>query len=558
VREVQFQAITDQIGMEESPAISPDGKTVAFVARAGGHRHVWIHLLAGGTPLQITHDDTDHEQPRWAPDSSTIIYYTPPATAGEQGALWEVSALGSAPRRIAEALNGGDVSHDGRRIATFQRLGNQIAPVILARDGSGAARLKQLSDDNAYDHIRWSPDDHWLAFHSNGGIFDEGLHVVRAAAAEESHQILHGLSLRGFSWLPDGSGFVYGSAQGSTVLYPPTFNLRITAKDGSNDRRLTFGDISYVEPDVHASGKLVASRVRVQSDIWRFPVTGTPTENARKGVRLTHQTAQVQTPSLSPKGDELVYLSDSGGHGNLWIVKTDGSGVRQLTFERDPEVAIGVPAWSPSGSPIAFIYTTKGRTSEMAVNPDGSGMRRLVQDGVGAYWSNNGKWFYYSVAHAAASDGIEKIPVDGGPPILVRSGDGRVCGISGDTVFFGRRLKDVNGGWDWEIGKAQPENGPFQSLTARIAGERISVSPSHLHFILSPDAKWLAAPLTDGGTSNLWSLPATGGPLRKLVDFGERATIIARRLSWSPDSKFIYAAVADTDADVVLLDGLLH
>jgi hypothetical protein len=30
-----------------------------------------------------------------------------------------------------------------------------------------------------------------------------------------------------------------------------------------------------------------------------------------------------------------------------------------------------------------------------------------------------------------------------------------------------------------------------------------------------------------------------------------------RRVSWSPDGKYIYAAVADTDADIVLLDGLL-
>jgi hypothetical protein len=34
--------------------------------------------------------------------------------------------------------------------------------------------------------------------------------------------------------------------------------------------------------------------------------------------------------------------------------------------------------------------------------------------------------------------------------------------------------------------------------------------------------------------------------------------VIARRISWSPDSGFLYAAVADTDADIVLLNGLLR
>ena len=58
-------------------------------------------------------------------------------------------------------------------------------------------------------------------------------------------------------------------------------------------------------------------------------------------------------------------------------------------------------------------------------------------------------------------------------------------------------------------------------------------------------------------TSNIWGLPTNGGPMRPLTDFGDRSVVIARRVSWSPDSKYLYAAVADTDADIVLLDGLL-
>ena len=45
--------------------------------------------------------------------------------------------------------------------------------------------------------------------------------------------------------------------------------------------------------------------------------------------------------------------------------------------------------------------------------------------------------------------------------------------------------------------------------------------------------------------------------MKQVTDFGERAVDIARRAAWSSDSRFIYAAVADVDSDVVLLDGLL-
>ena len=118
-RNVQLQRLTDFVGIEESPAISPDGKSVAFVARAGGRRQIWQRLLAGGAPLQITRDDADHEQPRWAPDSSSLIYFVPSVTPGEHGTIWEIAALGGEPRRLAPALSGGDLSHDGKRVALF-------------------------------------------------------------------------------------------------------------------------------------------------------------------------------------------------------------------------------------------------------------------------------------------------------------------------------------------------------------------------------------------------------------------------------------------------------
>ena len=182
-RNVQLQRLTDFVGMEESPAISPDGKTVAFVARAGGKRQIWLRLLAGGAPLQITRDDVDHEQPRWAPDSSSLIYFVPSATPGEHGTIWEIAALGGEPRRVATALSGGDISHDGRRIALFRFEGTQIALVLVTRDGSGTDQVKPMPPDSIYEYPRWSPDDRWIAFQQDNlaVAFDERVLVVPAA-----------------------------------------------------------------------------------------------------------------------------------------------------------------------------------------------------------------------------------------------------------------------------------------------------------------------------------------------------------------------------------------
>ena len=116
-------------------------------------------------------------------------------------------------------------------------------------------------------------------------------------------------------------------------------------------------------------------------------------------------------------------------------------------------------------------------------------------------------------------------------------------------------LTNVNDSPDLEIYTARPENGPAQ-LRARIPGSRVPAWQM-IHPVISADGKWLALTLTDGGATNLWALPTTGGPLRQITDFGQRRTFIARRVSWSSDAKFIYASLGVGDADVVLLDGLL-
>jgi TolB protein len=74
---VEFQRLTEAEGLKETPALSPDGKMVAFVSIVGGWRQIWIRLLAGGNLLQLTRDDADHRSPRWAPDSSTLLYLLP-------------------------------------------------------------------------------------------------------------------------------------------------------------------------------------------------------------------------------------------------------------------------------------------------------------------------------------------------------------------------------------------------------------------------------------------------------------------------------------------------
>jgi hypothetical protein len=63
-------------------------------------------------------------------------------------------------------------------------------------------------------------------------------------------------------------------------------------------------------------------------------------------------------------------------------------------------------------------------------------------------------------------------------------------------------------------------------------------------------------PLRDNGTTNIWAIPTDGGAYRQITDFGRRPTLIARQVSWSRGGRFIYAAVSESDTDIVLLEGI--
>jgi Tol biopolymer transport system component len=321
-------------------------------------------------------------------------------------------------------------------------------------------------------------------------------------------------------------------------------------------RQLTPAEASYEQPDVHASGLVSAARLQTRFDLWRYPFGGVTADNVQGGQQVTRQTGQVLTPTAAPDGDQIAYLSDTGGHSNIWVTAAQGS-PRQITFEDDPAVAIGVPIWSPDGRWIAFV-SSKGNDRFIfgiwLVRPDGSELHQLVPTGLGAAWSPNGDAIYYV---ESASSVMKRISLTGGEPVTVRPDIIRnMIGVHESTVYFLVERALMDGRPEFEIRAAPLGNGPARVIktvdAARVAPWQVPFNPS-----LSPDGKWLAMPLVDGLTTNIWALSTEDGRWQQVTDFGERPIFIARRVSWSADSRSILAAVGEGDADIVLLDGLI-
>jgi len=527
---------------------------VAFTAAQGGRRQLFIRHLNGGPPHEVTSDSADHQSPRWSPDGSSLIYFSPAASGQIQGTIYKIPALGGPSQRVMASIGGGDVNRNGR-LACFRFENERIQLVTSTLEGSDIQLVATL-ETRIYRYPRWSPDNQWIAFQGGDGFRGDIYYVAARGGAKPVSLTNDNRFTEGLTWLPDSTGIVFASSRGSTVPYLAPLALWEVLLAGGPARQLTPAEASYEHPDLHQSGLLSAARLQMHFDLWRYPFGGVTAGPVQHGEQLTRQTGQVLTPTAAPDGDQIAYLSDSGGHSNIWVTSAQGP-PRQITFEDDPTVAIGVPIWSPDARWIALV-SSKGNDrfafGVWLVRPDGSELHQLVSKGLGVAWSPNGDEIYYV---ESASSVMKKVSVHGGEPVTVLTEPVRnMIGVHESTLYFLVERAHLDGRPEFEIRAAPIGQGPARVIKT-IDASRVASWQVPFNAALSPDGKWMAMPLSDGLTSNIWALSTEDGRWQQVTDFGDRAIFIVRRVSWSADGRSILAAIGEGDADIMLLDGLV-
>jgi TolB protein len=147
------------------------------------------------------------------------------------------------------------------------------------------------------------------------------------------------------------------------------------------------------------------------SEIYRRPADGTG-----KATRLTFHGGIDTSPSWSPNGYEIVFMSDRSGKPMLYIMDRDGANVRRITYDQE---YYGSPAWSPKGDRIACSVMDEGNNfSIWSIGADGNDPRKLTSGGgsnESPTWSPDSRHIAYMSTRTGSSE-IWVMRADGTEP----------------------------------------------------------------------------------------------------------------------------------------------
>lgn len=458
-RERSYEQITNFTDSAAAPALSPDGRMVAFYRGDSWFLtpdQIYVKLLPQGEPVQITNDHTLKYGLAFSPDGSRIAY----TTFNSETAEWKtftVSALGGAPALLLSNAAGLTWLNEHRVLFSEVESGVHMGVVTATENRSEYRKLYFPLHERMMAHYSYaSPDRQWALVVEMDPIWQR-CRLISLQSSSESRQVGPQGPCTSAAWSRDGKWMYFAAevdgahhlwrerfpvGQLEQITYGPTeedgvamasdgrslitsIGLRESAlwihnKQGvralsSEGYVLPQGDHSltaegYVSPQsakFSSDGKHLFYLMRHDSsasanELWRRDLESRRNEAILPGISMWAY-------DVSNDGKEVVFSTQPAGKASqLWLAPLDGSSPpRQISSTGE-----GVPHFGPDGQ-VLFQFSDGKANYIGQVEKDGSGRAKLLADPVLAFLgiSPDRRWL---VADSSAA--IMAVPIRGGSP----------------------------------------------------------------------------------------------------------------------------------------------
>ena len=408
--------IDDMLAMQRvgEPAVSPDGKWVAFsvrdtdMAANKGRTDIWLAAVDGATVRRLTTDPASDTSPAWSPDGA-YVYFS--STRGGSSQVWRIAVAGGEAEAVTKLpidVNGFRLFPDGKRLLLAMDVWPETRTLAtsVAKDA-----VKSPSSAQAYDSLLFRHWDTW----------EDGKY---------SHL---------FVWSPDKPDDARDLLPGATTDTPthPFGGMEDTAisPDGKT--------VAYV---ARVGGKAIAWTTN--TDVFLVPADGVGKPVALTGANLAYDYA----PSFAPDGKSLAVMAMArpGYEADRQrVVLYDLATKKPRTLTEGWDRSPGGVEWSADGKTLYTSADDLGNHTLFAIDAASGKVTTLVDKGTNASPLVAGDQIVFVRDTLTMPAELFRIPATGGTPRqITHFNDARVAkiawgayeqytftGAKGDTVY---------------------------------------------------------------------------------------------------------------------------
>jgi len=348
-------------GRASAPAVSPDGKTVAYIA---SNRALLLQRLDGGDPMVLVPPVRGTwGSPRWSGDGSTILFQMmrDSVVAGHINVTrtWMIPSRGGSPREVLPDMSPFDAGPDSLTAVWAQRNPWRLEIVELS---PFRVRTSIPVPDSLGEilEVAWSPDRRWLAFAA------DGIRIVSAAGGEIRLIAKSGENIR---WVSSGDALYFlDASSGSNDLMKAGVDRRTGRVRGGLTRVASLPTADGFA--LARTGTLVHTQVGGSAHVLAMTLSGQPGGRVLETHALTQGTSPIGAVAISADGRLVAFSRRAGGQTRIEVVPFGGGPPQPIGAGSGNQEA---PSWSPDGALLAYVNTDLNGSRMMVMRyPDGT------------------------------------------------------------------------------------------------------------------------------------------------------------------------------------------